>query len=177
MTDGKRLYKLQGGLIVPTKSEPEVIPEKKLKIKSIIDRKTITVYKSEYDEWEKIKEEHSWTSLLKTVREGYLFFKQVMSNLTVKIESSVGTINRSVPSRESLPSLHRTQKTDPNSPKAQVLAEIKKATEGKMSIEEFRSSMLKPLTKEELENIQKSEEELKMAQNKEIRLEDLKTPK
>lgn len=174
MTDGKRPnYKLQGGLMVPIKSEP--LPEKK-KVRSVIKRKTITIYESEYDEWEKIKEEHSWTSILKTVREGYQFFKQVMANLTVKVESSTGIINRSIPSREPLPSSHRTQIVDPKSPKGLVLAEIKKATEGKMTVEEFRKSLLKPLTENELSNIQKSKEELEKAQKKEIRLEDLKTP-
>ena len=177
MTNKKRPYKLQGGLMVPT-TKLEVVPEEKLKIKSVIPRKTITIYKSEYDEWVKIKGEgHSWTSLLKTVREGHQFFKQVMANLTVKVQSggynheSVGIpIKRKVSSG-------RVPIVKPNSPKALVLKEIKKATEGDMTIEEFRESLLKPLTEKELENIQKSDEELVQAQNKSICLEDLKPPK
>ena len=181
MTDGKTLYKLQGGLMVPAKSEPEKIPRKNPMIRSVIKRKTITIYKSEYDEWEKIKEEHSWTSLLKTVREGYIFFKQVMTNLTVKIESSATNNSRPVQGVERVQSSHRVQTSNPNSPKSLLLKEIKKAMQGDMTIVEFRESQLKRLTEKELDNMQKSEEELTKAwektQKKDLCLEDLKPPK
>ena len=181
MTDGKTLYKLQGGLMVPTKSEPEIIPRKNPMIISVIKRKTITIYESEYDEWVKIKEEHSWTSLLKTVREGYIFFKQVMANLTVKIESSGNNYSRPAQGIERVQSSHRVQTLNANSPKSLLLQEIKKAMKGDMTIVEFRESQLKRLTEKELDDMQKSEEELTKAwektQKKDLCLEDLKAPK
>ena len=177
MTNKKRLFQLKGGLMIPVKEETVEIKPVSLSIKSKIKRKTITIQESEYNEWMPIKGEYSWTTLLKTVREGYQFFKQVMGNLTVKIES--GAYNSEIvgkPSKRSMSS-GRVQNLKPNSPKALVLAEIRKATEGNMSIEEFRGSLLKPLTEKELLNIQKSDAELEKAQNKDICLGDLKPPK
>ena len=179
MKDKKRLFQLKGGLMVPV----EEVVKTTLNIKPKIDRKTITIHKTEYDEWLKIKEEYNWTTLLKTVREGYQFFKKVMANLTVKVESGsypLYSTERVRGSLERIPSSDRVPKTNPNSPKAQLLKEIKKAMTGEMTVKEFQESLLKPLTEEELENIQKSEAELQEAweksQNKEIQLEDLKTP-
>lgn len=174
MTDKKRLFQLKDGLMIPVKEiEVKTIS---LSIKPKIKRKTITIQESEYDEWTPIKGEYSWTTLLKTVREGYQFFKQVMGNLTVKVES--GAYNSEIVGRSTKRSMSssRVQNLKPNSPKALVLAEIKKASEGDMTIEEFRESLLKPLTEKELLNIQKSDAELEKAQNKDIRLGDLKPP-
>lgn len=175
MKNKRRLFQLKGGLMVPVEEEAKLTPKI---IRSTIDRKTITIHETEYKEWLKMKEEHNWTTLLKTVREGYQFFKKVMENLTVKVTSGYSPTERVGRHLERIPSSVNIPKIDPNSPKAQVLAEIKKATEGKMSVEEFRKSLLKPLTEEELGNIQKSEEELDKAQkkNKELRLEDLTPP-
>lgn len=171
MTNKKRLFQLKGGLMVPVKEEVEVKPIP-LNIKTKIKRKTITIQESEYNEWVKIKGEYSWTTLLKTVREGHLFFKQVMGNLTVKIES--GVYNREIvgSGNERSVSSHITQPRSKN----KVIEELKRLSEGDMTIEEFRESLLKPLTEKELLDIQKSDAELEKAQNKDIQLEDLKPP-
>jgi hypothetical protein len=163
--------------MVPVEEDKKIITP----IKSKTERRTITIQKSEYDEWLKLKEEHTWTTLLKTVREGYLFFKKVMANLTVKVQGGVYQPESVGRPLKRIPSSNSVQKLDPKSPKALVLKEIKEASEGKMSIEEFQKSLLKPLTEEELLSMQKSEEELDEAQKKarekkETRLEDLNPP-
>lgn len=171
MTKKKRLFRLEGGLMVP---QPEAVKTHSIPIRSSIPRKTVTIRKSEYDEWEKIKGEHTWTTILKTVREQYIFFRKVMENLTIRVQA------QSEPVGQGITRIKRPVSSLPiqnNTPKSQMLKELKKLTAGKMSIKEFRESALKPMTEEELTKLQKSEEELVEAWEKQkIRLEDLKPP-
>lgn len=126
-------------------------------------RKTITIYKSEFLLWARMKEKgQTWTGLLKMVRKGYDMYTKILSNHAVITIPS----NFPQPQLESLrpPSRpkkdfelnlnsDRTQKFGSKNPgQRAILKEIK-------SYKDIRS-ILKPLQEEELKKIQKSNEYL-----------------
>lgn len=153
---------LKKPVILTLKPPPTVLPP----LKKISRRKTITIQESEFNKWVNIKGVHSWTSLLQTVREGHEFFKKVIENLTVSVNSMPEPAGQSIQRIRRTPSSIRVQK---NNPKSQMLQELRKLTNGEMSVTDFRKSVLRPMTEDELLKIQKSDDELEEAQN--IRLE------
>ena len=150
---------LKGGLI-------NVEAVKKVKQKKETNRKTITIQKEEFDIWEQMKGIHSWTSLLRIIREKAEQLDQLLSQQIVIGATNSFPVQRNgiLPIRQnrSIPSVLPM----PTRPKYHE--EYKKLVE-----EDKLKNLLKPMSEEELDKIQKSDEELeeKMIHSAEIAIE------
>ncbi len=127
------------------------------------ERKTITIQKTEFTHWIGLKAEgESWTSLMRRIRGAY----EILSTTTPRSDVEIRRIRR-MPS-----STLNTDRGQRPSIKREFLSEMKNLFDG----EKGWVDVLKPMSDEDLSNLQLSEEEL-FKRDQERRFKQLKPPK
>lgn len=137
-------------------------------------RKTITIQKSEWKKWQEIKQNQTWTSLMREARKALKEVEELRDVLKQAVINRVPTTPKT--------GIKRIRKPPPKlnvrskGVQAQFLKEFKSLN---LDGENGFKKILKPMSEEELSKIQKDEEELKEKSEqffKKAELKDLNPP-